>query len=504
MLPQQLEQLGTLLGRDGTVWTTVNNPVGRLPAHNLLRGAGGPTAFIISRVETEEDVFLELFDRKNLEDIVKFTVAEAKRQKDETFHFDVETLKAFLGLCIARGVYKARNEPAASFWSDRDGRPIFSATMPRDKYLTILRYIRFDCRDSRQSRRGDKFHLIRCVWDRVIENSRKCYHPRELNTVDEQLFPCRSRCCFIQYMPQKPGKFGIKFWLLCDALNYYVCNASPYVGKYEERTNAGLASDVVLGLCQPFYGSGIHVTTDNFFTSLSLSKLLAQKQISLVGTVRQNRREIPPQFGEKQQKMELYSSTALYTDAAMLTAYKAKKNKVVFFLSTIHKQHRILPAENPKKKPEVTIFYNGTKGGVDKADEMLRQYSCKAGSRRWPLACFYNLIDIACLNAYVISDAIGLSHGSRRDFLINLAQQLCEPLMVQRAASSKIPRLLGNIRRILPVVPPVADTNAEVRRTTCRLCKINKTRISCVCCKEWVCGSCSQPLCSGCLSKLPV
>jgi hypothetical protein len=53
-------------------------------------------------------------------------------------------------------------------------------------------------------------------------------------------------------MPQKPEKFGIKFWLLCDAKNYYVCNGLPYVGKFEERTSAGLASDVIHQLVEPY------------------------------------------------------------------------------------------------------------------------------------------------------------------------------------------------------------------------------------------------------------
>ena len=37
-----------------------------------------------------------------------------------------------------------------------------------------------------------------------------------------------------------------------------------------------------------------------------------------------------------------------------------------------------------KKKPEEILYYNSTKGGVDTADEVLRCYSTKAASRRWP------------------------------------------------------------------------------------------------------------------------
>jgi hypothetical protein len=493
-----------LKGGDATTWCLNSNSTGRMQQQNVLKRSGGPTSFILSRISSEEDVFLEIFDFKNLENIVMFTLEEARRQNDTDFRFDIINLKAFIGLCIARGVYRARGEPAASFWSQRDGRPIFTATMPRNTFQKILKYIRFDARDSRQSRSADKFHLIRDVWERFVENIKKCYYPREQNTIDEQLFPCRSRCSFIQYMPQKPAKFGIKFWLLCDAKNYYVNNAMPYIGKYEERTSAGLASDVVHKLVEPFNGSGIHVTTDNFFTSLPLAKSLAQKKISLVGTVRQNRKEIPPFLREEPRKWGLYHSQSIFSNPAMLTAYKAKKNKIVYFLSTLHHEHTIPNrlTGNPKQKPEVTIFYNQTKGGVDKADQMLRQYSSKAASKRWPLSCFYNIIDISCLNAYVISREAGISKCSRRDFLISLAHQLCMPLMKVRE-SSKIPNVIKSIRAFLPENSDHTSENpSDPKRTKCKVCKINKTIKACASCKLFVCGSCAEPVCLNCLSKL--
>ena len=37
--------------------------------------------------------------------------------------------------------------------------------------------------------------------------------------------------------------------------------------------------------------------------------------------------------------------------------------------------------EDPKRRLEAILFYNETKGGVDTADEMLRDYSTEAASR---------------------------------------------------------------------------------------------------------------------------
>ena len=75
------------------------------------------------------------------------------------------------------------------------------------------------------------------------------------------------RCPFIQYIPQKPAKFGIKFWMLCDATTYYVLRAFPYVGKEEDRASTGLGEFVILTLLEPYRNAGLNVTCDNFFTS---------------------------------------------------------------------------------------------------------------------------------------------------------------------------------------------------------------------------------------------
>ena len=88
----------------------------------------------------------------------------------------------------------------------------------------------------------DKFVCIRDVWDRFIYNCIGAYKPDRNLAVDEQLFACKNRCSFIQFMPNKPGEFGLKFWVLADLSTKYVCNMIPFLGKSEDKS-----SDVLLG-----------------------------------------------------------------------------------------------------------------------------------------------------------------------------------------------------------------------------------------------------------------
>ena len=67
-------------------------------------------------------------------------------------------------------------------------------------------------------------------------------------------------------MPNKPDKFGIKFWLAADLDSKYMLNGFPYLGKDESRpATQSLGENVVLKLVEPFVGKGRNITTDNFF-----------------------------------------------------------------------------------------------------------------------------------------------------------------------------------------------------------------------------------------------
>ena len=78
--------------------------------------------------------------------------------------------------------------------------------------------------------------------------------------------------------------------------------------------------------------------------------------------------------------------------------------------------------EDPKKCPGAILFYNETKGGVDTADEMLRGYSTKVASRRWPSAAFFNLLNIVCFDVYVICKDVRNENVSQRCFLLQFGE----------------------------------------------------------------------------------
>ena len=143
--------------------------------------------------------------------------------------------------------------------------------------------------------------------------------------------------------------------------------------------------------------SGRCVTTDNFFTDLSLAEQLLEDNIYLVGTMRKNRRDLPKILVDTKDRVQ-YSSEFLFTDNLTLVSYVPKPKKCVVLLSTLHHQHDISTQED-NFKPKIIKYYNSTKSGVDLLDKLIREYSTRRCTRRWPLSLFLHYVDIAAYNA---------------------------------------------------------------------------------------------------------
>ena len=72
-------------------------------------------------------------------------------------------------------------------------------------------------------------------------------------------------------MSQKPAKFGIKFWMVCDAETYYVLQLFPYTGK-TDFIEEGFREYVFIKLVTPYFNIGLNTITDKFFQVLLLPR----------------------------------------------------------------------------------------------------------------------------------------------------------------------------------------------------------------------------------------
>ena len=90
----------------------------------------------------------------------------------------------------------------------------------------------------------------------------------------------------------------------------YIWNFVVYTGgntKYNEQyRELPITAQIVCTLCNPLFGKGYCLYTDNFYTSPSLADILVSKQNNFVGTLRLNRRDVPQKVKEaKLKKLKL-------------------------------------------------------------------------------------------------------------------------------------------------------------------------------------------------------
>lgn len=466
------------IGRDGTLWNKCPGQfVGRTAAHNVFLAQVGVPRRISNIATSPYDAWKEFVDEKMLRAVVKHTVDYARSCGDHNFVLSVNDAESFIAIQYCRGLY-GKSHPAHFLWNKEHGIPLFSKIMSRDRYLEILKYLRFDNKSARVrvGPSADKFAPIRELFDLFVNNCETKYTPSFSLTVDEQLLPLKSRCGFITFMPNKPDKYGLKFWVLAEVDTKYVVRVTPYLGAQEKfsRGNVPLAEAVVMDLVQPIKGKGYNVCTDNFFTSLPLAKKLCENKISLVGTMRKNRRELCSQMTEPT-KGGLYSSFFCWYSGcnALFVRYQAKAKKTVCLLSTMHNSASV--SDGTKQKPDVILFYNKNKVGVDSYDQMNRYYSTHSASRRWPMAVWSNILDTAAINARVVYMKSCQLSITRRNFLLCLIDQL----------HSK------------PGSEAIETRSTVIRAQKRRKCSItgceNATTFVCMNCKKPTCGVCAQP-----------
>ncbi|XP_049437725.1 piggyBac transposable element-derived protein 4-like isoform X3 [Epinephelus fuscoguttatus] len=179
---------------------------------------------------------------------------------------DKVEMQAYFGLLLLAGVFKSRGENTLSLWGI-DGRDLFPAVMSRKRFILISRMLRFDDRETREARfqqDHDKLGPIREVWDIWVSALQRMWAPRSEVCVDEMLIGFRGRCPFMQYMPSKPDRYGLKVWALCECETSYCWNLQFYLGKPSPtaKREEGLGKRVVMELTEGLTGT---VTTDNFF-----------------------------------------------------------------------------------------------------------------------------------------------------------------------------------------------------------------------------------------------
>ena len=420
-----------------------------------------------------------------------------------------EELLAYFGVIIAMGMYKLPK--LSDYWKTTGigAMPWFRSVFSKNRFLAISKYLHINDNTKRpeQGQLGHKLFHVQPVIDWLVRAFQSQYTPSQQLSVDEQMVGTRCRISFLQYMPKKPKKFGIKIWTLCEAKTGYCCNFQIYTGKSESEQECGLAYRVVFDLLQPFLNKWYQVFFDNFFSSTKLVADLEKQNTLACGTLRSNRKNLPSDLTEG----KYCRGQVKFWICGNLSVVRWKDKRDVYAISSWHPS--IMVTIPPRKdeneevqKPAMIQEYNQFMGGVDLCDQLLNYYALSRKSKKWWKRVFYRLLELCVINSLVLYKAnnpnFAKKYMAHKAFRETLVVQLVQKLLDNQADPSST---VFTFQRGRPSQDELRLKGKHFQSTTkerkrCVVCgyqksrggkyKDTKTHTYCSKCEQHICKKC--------------
>ena len=283
----------------------------------------------------------------------------------------------------------------------------------------------------------DPLFKTRPLFDASRSTYRQNYEPSGQLSVDESLQPFKGRLVYKQYIPSKPKKWGMKFWVLCDAETGFCLNWNQYVGhEGNGGVRESLSERVVKDLVEPYYGSERTIYMDNYYSSVPLYRHLADHDLGACGTVRPNRRGLPEDVRRGSLRLTSEDPPVFFTQGEELMVVTWQDTKRVNVMSTVHdndvqeKRVRSRHHEGGHRtllKPKVVSAYNKYMNGVDKLDQRVNNYRFPHKKVKAYRVTYHFVMDVALVNAYIAYRMAGPENKlTSRDFRAAVAKGLLQ------------------------------------------------------------------------------
>ena len=335
--------------------------------------------------------------------------------------------------------------------------------------------------------------------------------PGQQLSLDETLIRGFGRIKFKVCIVTKAARYGIKLYVITDAVTAYVLKVVIYTGKStyyatSDQQEKKKTVQVVEQLVEPFVGTYRTSFVDRFYTSVDLLKSLADRNLYLTGTMLANR--IP--LGIRTAKT---SSTfkKMNRGDAMKCRFTFKTEKgatcqaglvcwqdrnMVYCLSNDVNNFEFDECSRRGvggiiriPRPLSIANYNKYMGGVDLAD--MRRLHCNSTimcQNRWWLKLFFYLLDVGTSNALVLYNESAKmrtpTNGTYTPMnIVSFKMQLVEGLMGRWLDSE------AGQPEVVEHVPVHIQGGVRSRCAYCALLsRTRRTRYKCV--------GCGVPLCS--------
>ncbi|XP_071489198.1 piggyBac transposable element-derived protein 4-like [Diadema antillarum] len=394
---------------------------------------------------------------------------------------DEEEIRAFTALQIAMGLVSKPSVP--QYWetnSDILVTPGFADVISRNRFQLLNTFLHFNDNEKLVPRGQpgfDPLHKTRPLIDMSQPTYLEHFLPGGYLSIDQSLAPFKGRISYRQYIPNKPRKWGIKFWMLCDAQTGFCLRWRQYVGAEGQDNGDSATEALVKQLTEPFYNTDRVIVMDNYYSSVKLYEDLSRNGLGACGTVRSNRRGLPEEIRRGGLHLAKGDDPVFFAKGREMSAVTWHDVKLVNVLSTVssndlkQKQIRSKNAEGGRRtiqKPATVDVYNRFMNGVDKMDQRMSYYRYPHKKIKGYRVTYHFTMEVALVNAYIAFRMAG-HKMSTRDFRCRVIEGLLNGYRASRYRRTPSPPIADNEARLTERHFP-AEFEDRQHRPDCYVC----------------------------------
>ncbi|GFW26533.1 piggyBac transposable element-derived protein 4 [Trichonephila clavipes] len=290
-------------------WCKIDMKNTPLPSPLLFRGNPGITVNIAINAS-----ILNYFELFFDDQILRMIVQETNRYAEQYIHktvckegsrwkkwteTNVEELRLFFAVLLLQGVIKKPEQE--HYWSKRQtlSTPNFAKVIGRNRFLLLMKFLHFTNNEELDKDRHPwpKLNKIYELMEHLQRKFREVYIPGKNLSLDESLMKFKGRLKWKMYIAKKRARFGLKFFVLCEAGSGYISDFLIYTGdpKYSQYP---VSTKIVLHLMDRFLGKAI-VSLLIIFMSLQLADILVTEKTDTYRTVNKTRKDFPVNFSKE-------------------------------------------------------------------------------------------------------------------------------------------------------------------------------------------------------------
>ena len=327
--------------------------------------------------------------------------SRAHKWKDTTV---VEMLQ-FIGILLHMGI--VRMPKIADYWRKTGEtarlymQDFYRGLMGRDRFQLVLRYWYYGEEDDPS---GDQARdaKVASMIQRFNTTMRMIYVPRRQLSIDESLLAWRGRLSFRQYITNKAHKYGIKYFEV-TSWDGLILRIVLYTAEgFPDPDELGQSGAIVLQLMKDFLYQGYQLYMDNWYNSVKLFQVLADRFTYVCGTVNPRRVGLPKKLLATKLKKNQW--VWLSNKSLVVCMWYDKRN--VLTMSNMHPEVKMEKINNRRGqsvyKPNTVLDYNRYMSGIDRADQLMSYNTSLRKTIRWYKKCAVHMLQVFLINAHYL------------------------------------------------------------------------------------------------------